>query len=65
MTVEEITVGAKSEWIDANVAEFAAGFGAMCILIKRGEELIAPDGRTTVKSGDEVIISRRNPGGKM
>ena len=65
MTVEEITVGAKSEWIDANVAEFAAGFGAMCILIKRGDKLIMPDGRTTVRSGDAVIVSRRSPGGKM
>ncbi|MCR5673043.1 MAG: ion transporter [Lachnospiraceae bacterium] len=65
MSVEEVIVGPKSEWIDANASEFAASLNAVCVLVKRGDSLIVPDNRTVVKGDDAVIVARRNHGGKM
>ena len=64
IAVEEIMIGARSEWADSTVADLAAGLDVICVMIKRGEERIFPKGSTVVRSGDAIIVLARAVGGR-
>ncbi|MBO4889730.1 MAG: ion transporter [Lachnospiraceae bacterium] len=64
IAVEEIMIGARSEWADSTVADLAEGLGVICVMIKRGGEKIIPKGSTLIRSGDAIIVLAGAVGGK-
>ncbi|WP_367926342.1 potassium/proton antiporter [uncultured Ruthenibacterium sp.] len=54
----ERTVGRESTWCDKPLSEIRPGENKLVVLIRRGSQLILPDGSTVIREGDVLVLSR-------
>lgn len=65
LSVEEVMINEKSEWVGQSIREFSARYNVTCLVIKRENDTIVCNGDTVILNGDALIVSRRIVGGKM
>ena len=63
VAIEEVTIGSKSEWCNAAVAEFEKHLNAECILIKRDNGQIIPAPDSVIICGDVLVLLGQNMSG--
>ena len=56
----ERTLEADDPWLDQPLAKVPTG-PVLIILIRRGEEVIIPNGDTVLRAGDTLVINDQTP----
>lgn len=57
INLTEVVVGSKSKYCGHTLSELPPDSGNLVILIKRGEQVVIPRGRTVFKEGDILVIN--------
>ncbi len=57
--IDQVIISEKSNVVDKLLKEILLPKEALVSAIKRGEEVIIPDGNTQLKTGDQVIVIGR------
>lgn len=57
INLTEVAVGSKSKYRGHTLSELPPDSGNLVILIKRGEQVVIPRGRTVFKEGDILVIN--------
>jgi len=56
MKVQEIHIGIDHEWVDTKIKDLDISRQTTIVSVKRGKEVIIPEGSTVIKAQDKVVL---------
>ena len=61
LTLHEISIGKNHRWRDRMIKDLPLDAGLLIIMVKRGENILIPNGETKI-CRDDVLVLRRQAG---
>lgn len=61
LTLHEVSVGKNHKWKDKKIRELDQGKGLLVIMVKRGDNILIPNGETQICK-DDVLVLRKQTG---
>lgn len=63
LTLHEVSIGKNHKWRDRKIKDLDQGANLLIVMVKRGEQILIPNGDTQI-CRDDVLVLRRQAGGK-